>query len=163
MWTAKELRVRAPGLLRQSYAAAQRLAPYAERITANAAGRRLVFGMTYARPERLDPADAAYALKMFAGSPSFLRKLDWIESREGDAARAALDRLPGPGRLGHPRPAAAGAPGAALGGSTWRAPRWCGYPGWATCRWATTRRLTAAKILEVTAPIGAREPQAAAG
>ena len=59
-------------MLRQSFAAAQRLAPHAERITATAAGRRLAFGMTYARPERLDPEDAAHALKVFAGSPSFL-------------------------------------------------------------------------------------------
>ena len=160
LYTAKELDY-ASRILRSSFAAAQRLAPHAERITATAAGRRLAFGMMYAHPERLDPGDAAYGLKVFAGSPSFLRTMSWIETG-ADAARPSLDRLPVQGRLGHPRPAAAGAPGAALGGHV-AARRWCGCPAWATCRWATTRRLTAAKILEVTAPAGAREPQAAAG
>ena len=62
MWTAKEMRY-SRGMLRWSYSAAQRLAPHAERITATAAGRRMAFGMTYARPERLDPADAAHAIR----------------------------------------------------------------------------------------------------
>ena len=66
-------------ILRFSFAAAQRLVPHAERVTATAAGRRLAFGLMYSHPERLDPGDAAYALKVFAGSPSFERTLSWIE------------------------------------------------------------------------------------
>ena len=43
LYTAKELAY-ASRVLRSSFSAAQRLAPYAERITASAAGRRLAFG-----------------------------------------------------------------------------------------------------------------------
>ena len=68
--------------LETSYALAQRIAPHAERLCSTATGRRLAFGQVYARPERLDPGEAAYALKMFAGSPSFLRTLDDMSSRK---------------------------------------------------------------------------------
>ena len=128
MYTTKELDY-ASRILRFSFAAAQRLAPHAERITATAAGRRLAFGITYAHPERLDPGDAAYALKVFAGSPSFLRTLNWIEDRaEMPRGLHSID-CPVPGRLGHARPAAAGAPGTAMGGAHDAARRWSRCPG----------------------------------
>ena len=161
MWTAKELKY-SRGVLRSSYAAAQRLAPYAERITATAAGRRMAFGMTYARPERLDPADAAYAIKVFAGSPSFLRTLDWIE--EGREMPRGLHSIYCPFRV--------------VWGSrdlllpVRQAPRWAAHikgaevvrlPGLGHVPMGDDPVTTAAKILEVTAPAGAREPQAAAG
>ena len=49
LYTAKELDY-ASRILRFSFAAAQRLAPHAERITATAAGRRLAFGITVRAP-----------------------------------------------------------------------------------------------------------------
>ena len=161
MWTAKEMTY-SRTVLRRSHAAAQRLAPHAERITATAAGRRMAFGFTYARPERLDPADAAYAIKMFAGSPSFRRTLDWIET--GKEMPRGLHSIDCPFRV------------------VWgtrdlllpvrQAPRWARHvrgaevvrlPGAGHVPMGDYPEETAAKILEVTAPTGAREPQAAAG
>jgi len=161
MWTAKEL-IYSRRVLRQSYATAQHLAPHAERITATAAGRRLVFGITYARPERLDPGDAAHALRMFAGSPSFLDTLDWIES--GREMPRGLHQIDCPFRV------VWGTRDLLLPAR--QAPRWAAH-----VRGAEVVRLaglghvpmgddpvaTAAEILEVTASAGAREPQAAAG
>ena len=161
MWTAKELRY-SRAILRQSYATAQRLAPHAERITATAAGRRLVFGITYARPERLDPGDAAHALRMFAGSPSFLDTLDWIES--GREMPRGLHQIDCPFRV------VWGTRDLLLPAR--QAPRWAAH-----VRGAEVVRLaglghvpmgddpvaTATEILEVTASAAAREPQAAAG
>lgn len=80
LYTRKEIDF-ATRSLRTSYALAQRLAPHAERICSSAIGRRLAFGQVYARPERLDPVDAAYALRRFAESPSFLRTLDNMNGR----------------------------------------------------------------------------------
>ena len=117
LWTDKEQRY-SRTVLRQSYAAAQRLAPHADRITATAAGRRFAFGMTYARPERLDPADAAYAIRAFAGLAELPADARLDRVRAGDAARPALDRVPDPHRLGNPRPAAARTTGGPLGAST---------------------------------------------
>ena len=77
MFTRKELHY-AVRALSASYEGAQRLAPQAEKITATALGRRLAFGLVYARPERLSPEEAAYALRALAGSPSFSRTLAWV-------------------------------------------------------------------------------------
>lgn len=161
MWTAKELKY-SRSVLRSMFASAQRLAPYAERITATAAGRRMAFGFTYAHPERLDPADAAYAIKVFARSPSFLRTLDWIES--GKEMPRGLHSIDCPFRvvwgtrdlLLPPR----------------QAPRWAAHvrgaevvqlQGAGHVPMGDDPAATAATILQVTAPAGAREPQAAAG
>ena len=160
LYTAKELTY-ASRVLRSSFAAAQRLAPHAERITASAAGRRLAFGLMYARPERLDPGDAAHGLKVFAGSPSFLETMDWIE---GGQMPRGLHSIDCPARI--------------IWGTrdlllpARQAPRWAQHvkgaevvrlPGLGHVPMGDDAALTAAKILEVTAPIGAREPQAAAG
>ncbi len=161
MWTAKEMRY-SRGMLRWSYSGAQRVAPHAERITATAAGRRMAFGMTYARPERLDPADAAHAIRMFAGSPSFLRTLDWIEA--GKEMPRGLHSIDCPFRVAwgsrdlllFPR----------------QGPRWVKHvrgaelvrlPGLGHAPMGDDPEVAAATILEFTAPTGAREPQAAAG
>jgi pimeloyl-ACP methyl ester carboxylesterase len=161
LWTEKELRY-SRRVLRQSYAAAQRLAPYAERITSTAAGRRFAFGMTYARPERLTPGDAAYAIRAFAGSPSFLATLDWIES--GREMPRGLHSIECPARI--------------IWGTrdlllpVRQADRWARHvegaevvrlPRLGHVPMGDDAALTAAKILEVTAPIAAREPQAATG
>lgn len=161
MWTDRELGY-ATRVLRSIYAAAQRLAPQAERVTATAAGRRMAFGIAYAHPERLDPADAAYAVKVFAGSPSFTRTLGWIH--EGRRRPSNLGAIDCPFRvvwgtrdlLLLPR----------------QAPRWERHvqgaevvrmTGLGHVPMGDDPSLTAAKILEVTAPARAREPQAAAG
>jgi len=158
MWTGKELKY-SRGLLRSSFAAAQRLAPHAERITATAAGRRMAFGLTYAHPERLDPADAAYAMKVFAGSPSFTRTLDWIEA--GREMPRGLNSIDCPFRV------AWGTRDLLL--PMRQAARWAAHIGGAeVVRLPGLGHVpmddpatTAAKILEVTAPAGAREPQIA--
>jgi pimeloyl-ACP methyl ester carboxylesterase len=78
--TAKELDYTA-GLLKATYAIAQRIAPHADRIARSALGRRMFFGHVCAHPERLDPESIAYQLRMFAGSPSFRRTLDSFYDR----------------------------------------------------------------------------------
>jgi pimeloyl-ACP methyl ester carboxylesterase len=161
LWTDKELKY-SRTLLRRSYATAQRIAPHADRITSSAAGRRMVFGITYAHPERLDPSDAAHALRKFAGSPSFLETLDWLE--RGKEMPGGLHDIDCPFRvvwgtrdfLLPPR----------------QAPRWAQHvrgaevlmlPGLGHVPMGDDPALTAEKILEVTAPARAKEPQAAAG
>jgi pimeloyl-ACP methyl ester carboxylesterase len=96
LFTRKEL-LFADRSLRFAYAAAQQLAPHADRLMASALGRRLAFGQMAVRPERLDPEGAAYALRVFAGSPSFLRTLDWI--RDGMEMPRGLDRIRCPVRI----------------------------------------------------------------
>lgn len=78
LWTRKELNWSCLAL-RNSFRLAQRLAPHAETLTATGAGRALLFGQTCARPARLDPANAALQLRLFAGSPSFDDTLSWID------------------------------------------------------------------------------------
>ncbi len=161
LYTEKELTY-ASRVLRSSFAAAQRLAPHADRITASAAGRRLAFGLMYSHPERLDAGDAAHALKVFAGSPSFLETMEWIE---GGQMPLDLHSIDCPVRI--------------VWGSrdmllpVRQAPRWAKHvkgaevvrlPGLGHVPMGDDPVETAAKILEVTAaPISAREPQAAAG
>jgi len=161
LYTAKELAY-AGRVLRSSFSAAQRLAPYAERITATAAGRRLAFGLMYARPERLDPADAAHALKVFAGSPSFSATLDWIE--DGQHMPRGLHSIDCPTRI------VWGTRDLLLPAR--QAPRWAAHvrgaevvrlPGLGHVPMGDDPEATAGKILEVTAPVREREPQAAAG
>lgn len=161
MWTAKELKY-SRTLLRRSHAAAQRLAPHADRITATAAGRRLAFGFTYARPERLDPADAAYAVKAFAGSPSFRRTLDWIE--RGKEMPRGLHSIDCQFRVvWGTRDLLLPVRQAGRWGAHVRGAEIVRVPGLGHVPMGDDPTLTAAKILEVTAPAGAREPQAAAG
>jgi pimeloyl-ACP methyl ester carboxylesterase len=57
---------------------AKRSAPFADQITATAAGRWSAFSLSYARPWRIDPANGAHQIRMMAGSPSFDATLDWI-------------------------------------------------------------------------------------
>ncbi len=161
MWTDRELGY-ATRVLRSTYAAAQRLAPHAERVTATAARRRLAFGIAYAHPERLDPTDAAYALKVFAGSPSFTRTLGWIH----DGRRRPSDL----GGIDCPFRVVWGTRDLLL--PVRQARRWGAHvqgaevvrvPGLGHVPMGDDPALTAAKILEVTAPARAREPQAAAG
>ena len=83
-------------LLNSSYEAAQRLAPYADRLCASAAGRRLAFGMVAARPERLQPEAAAYQVRVFAASQSFPETLRWVA--EGHQP-TGLDRIECPFRV----------------------------------------------------------------
>jgi pimeloyl-ACP methyl ester carboxylesterase len=161
MWTDKELSY-SRTVLRQSYAAAQRLAPHAERITATAAGRRFAFGMTYAHPERLDPADAAYAIRVFAGSPSFLGTLNWIEA--GREMPRGLHSIDCPFRVvWGTRDLLLPVRQAARWGKHVNGSEVVRMPGLGHVPMGDDAGATAAKILEFTAPAGAREPQAAAG
>ena len=160
LYTAKEMRYAALGaalvLLGRPAAGAARGSHHRLR-----GGRRLAFGMTYARPERLDAADAAYALRVFAGSASFSRTLDWIEG--GQMPRGLHD-------IDCPFRVIWGTRDLLLPAR--QAPRWIDHvpgselgaaAGLGHVPMGDDPALTAAKILEVTAPIGAREPQAAAG
>jgi pimeloyl-ACP methyl ester carboxylesterase len=75
MWTEKELAY-SRGALRFQHAAATRIAPYADTLTRTALGRTLVFGGVSSRPWRADPADAADALRLFAGAPGWETTLE---------------------------------------------------------------------------------------
>ena len=96
LWTRKEFRYSYDSL-RNSHAIARKLAPHADLLTRTALGRTLLFGQVQARPWGLDPAEAAYALQCFAGSPSFRATLDWV-ARER-AQPAGLDRIRCPFRV----------------------------------------------------------------
>jgi pimeloyl-ACP methyl ester carboxylesterase len=65
-------------LLRNAYATAGWVGPLAPRLAQTALGRRMLFGIAMAHPERLSPESAALQLDALAGSPSFLPTLDWI-------------------------------------------------------------------------------------
>jgi pimeloyl-ACP methyl ester carboxylesterase len=75
MWTDKELAY-SRGTLKFQHAAATRIAPYADTLTRTALGRTLVLGAVASRPWRADPADAAEALRLFAGAPGWDTTLD---------------------------------------------------------------------------------------
>jgi pimeloyl-ACP methyl ester carboxylesterase len=77
MWTEKE-RIYSRSALRFQHAAATKIAPYADALTRSALGRTLVFGGVTARPWRADPADAAEALRLFAGAPGWDDTLEEI-------------------------------------------------------------------------------------
>lgn len=91
MFTRQELRY-AVSALTASYEGAQRLAPRAEQMTSTAFGRRLLFSLVYARPERLSPDEAAYALRAMAGSESFPRTLAWMAEGHMPRGLSEIDR-----------------------------------------------------------------------
>jgi pimeloyl-ACP methyl ester carboxylesterase len=96
LWTRKELDY-SQRLLRLQYALAQRIAPFSNRATATALRRRMTLGIVYARPERVDRLEAAYAIRVLAGSASFLPTLDWIDA--GLEMPAGLDAIRCPFRV----------------------------------------------------------------
>jgi pimeloyl-ACP methyl ester carboxylesterase len=63
--------VLARGTLWLTVRAARALSPWADRLTARAAGRWLVLGGFMARPDRVPPAEAAADLRAFAAAPWF--------------------------------------------------------------------------------------------
>ena len=75
MWTEKE-RIYSRNALRFQHAAATKIAPYADTLTRTVLGRTLVLGFAMSRPWRADPADAAEALRLFAGAPGWHATLD---------------------------------------------------------------------------------------
>ncbi len=89
LWTPREMRY-ATTVLNSLRETALRLEPFAERICANAVGRRLAFGAVASRPERIDPESAVYQVRMMAGSESFPQTLSWL--REGHQPEG-LDRI----------------------------------------------------------------------
>jgi pimeloyl-ACP methyl ester carboxylesterase len=78
LWTRKELSY-SRRTLRQSYASARRLAPFADLLMRNPVLRTIAFGQVQSRGWRNDPEEAAYAIRALGGSPSFLETLDWVE------------------------------------------------------------------------------------
>ena len=96
LWTRKEF-VYSRRSLRRSRRGAELIAPVAHLLTATAPVRTLLFLQTYGRPWRLDPADAAYAIRVFAASPSLPRTLDWIE--RGYEMPRGLERIDCPFRV----------------------------------------------------------------
>jgi pimeloyl-ACP methyl ester carboxylesterase len=79
LWTAKELHY-SRGSLRRSHRMARAMAPIADRLMPNPLLRTLAFSQVQSRGWRNDPEEAAYAIRAYAESPSFLETLDWIES-----------------------------------------------------------------------------------
>jgi pimeloyl-ACP methyl ester carboxylesterase len=81
LWTRKELAYSRRSL-RQSYASARRIAPQADRLMRNPLLRALAFSQVQARGWRNDPEEAAYAIRAYANSPSFMKTLDWVERNQ---------------------------------------------------------------------------------
>jgi len=75
MWTDKEA-AWAERSLRFQHGVAERLLPYAERLTRSAVGRTLLFSGVASRPWRIDAADAAEAFELFAGCPGWLSTIE---------------------------------------------------------------------------------------
>lgn len=93
LWTARE-REYAKRSLKATRASSLRLAPHAERVTRSAVMRTVLFLQVAARGWKADPEEAAYAIRAFAGAPSFDATLEWM-MREGNLA-AGLDRIDRP-------------------------------------------------------------------
>lgn len=84
MWTERE-RLYARAQLRALHAVAAAIAPYADAITRSALGRMIVFSSVASRPWQLDPAEAAEALRVFAGAPGWETTLETVtEERPRD-------------------------------------------------------------------------------
>lgn len=81
LWTPRE---RAYGVqsLKGTRRTAQLLAPHADRLMRSAALRTAIFGQVVARGWRLEPHEAAYALRAVANSPSFDGTLAWLARGE---------------------------------------------------------------------------------
>ena len=79
LWTKKELAY-SHTLLRTTYGLASRIRPLGPRLARTAAGRRALFGVVAAHPERMSPESAVLHLEALVGSPSFIPTLDWIAS-----------------------------------------------------------------------------------
>lgn len=75
MLTPKE-RAYTAGALRFQHAVAERVAPHAEALSKSSVGRTLLFSGVAARPWRIDPADAAEALRLFAACPGWKATLE---------------------------------------------------------------------------------------
>jgi pimeloyl-ACP methyl ester carboxylesterase len=93
LWTPKELAYSVRSL-RNSVAMARRLAPYAERLNRSSLVRTLLMGQVQARGWRSDPEEAAYALRAYAGSPSFKATREWIYRNR--AMPEGLDQIRNP-------------------------------------------------------------------
>ena len=89
MWTERE-RNYVRGQLRVLHAVAERIAPYSDAITRSAVGRTFVFGSIASRAWQLDPADAAEALRVFAGAPGWKTTLEAV-SEERPRDLGAID------------------------------------------------------------------------
>jgi pimeloyl-ACP methyl ester carboxylesterase len=90
LWTGRE-REFLRRSLKATRASALLLAPHAERVTRSPFMRTLLFLQFFARGWRADPAEAAYAIRAYAGGPSFDATLEWM-TREGGLA-TGLDRI----------------------------------------------------------------------
>jgi pimeloyl-ACP methyl ester carboxylesterase len=77
LWTPKELHY-SRRLLRSSHRVARAMAPLVDRLMSNRVLRALAFGQVQSRGWQNDPEEAAYAIRVYADSPSFLKTLDWI-------------------------------------------------------------------------------------
>ncbi len=87
--TARE-RAFARRSLRSTRALAERLAPHADLLMRFAALRAATFAQVCARGWKLEPEEAAYALRTLANSPSFSDTLTWMTG-EGRTAEGLTD------------------------------------------------------------------------
>lgn len=83
MWRLERLYVQAS--LRLTRVATVAAAPFAERLMLSRLARRGLWLMFVARPAQIPPEDAAEAIRMYAGAPSFWATLRWTwgNSAEG--------------------------------------------------------------------------------
>jgi pimeloyl-ACP methyl ester carboxylesterase len=93
LWTPRE-REYSRRSLKATRASSLRLAPHADRVTRSPVMRTLLFLQVAARGWKADPEEAAYAIRAFAGAPSFDATLEWM-TRDGSLA-AGVDRIERP-------------------------------------------------------------------
>jgi pimeloyl-ACP methyl ester carboxylesterase len=77
MWTARELAY-SRTLLQLLRWTTSRISPYADALTRLALQRALLFSAVTARPQRLEPAQAAQAIRDLAGCEGFESLLSWM-------------------------------------------------------------------------------------
>jgi pimeloyl-ACP methyl ester carboxylesterase len=65
-------------VLGTAYAFAQRILPLGERLSQSAAGRRFLWRLACAHPERMTPESCLRQIEALAGSPSFMTTLSWM-------------------------------------------------------------------------------------
>jgi pimeloyl-ACP methyl ester carboxylesterase len=90
LWLRREF-LYSYAILRGSYALGALFGPRADALAASAAGRRMLFGLFCARPDRIDPEAAAHQARAFAQAPSFMATLDW--TRREHAMPRGLERI----------------------------------------------------------------------
>lgn len=84
-------------VLSTAHSFAQRILPLGERLSRSAGGRRLLWGLACAHPERVTPESSQQQLEALAGSPSFQTTLSWMN--DGSNRPLGLESISCPFKL----------------------------------------------------------------